>query len=669
MNEDEKEALNRLKGLIQKIDWEQYSITILPPREEWVAGRVLLVEFGRRPIHYYERLLRTNGYEVHTFRPQNEPMVHEQIVERVTLVAPDLLMIGLCPSPMAGSVWGRQYGGRAPVGLESVELLRQTSNVPVVFINGWYNEWNWDSRGKLGPRLWAIRPFAVIKGYSKTEFQYVISQLQIREAINRIRSGEERFRTVFHATPDVAFIKDTSLKYTHVNPAMELLYGKKSSELIGLRDEDLLRQEDVEHIKELEWRVLQGESIEEQRSRSINGADLTFLDLRVPLRGASGEIVGICGFSRDITDRQSISLEPRSVAYAPSCQALDGYLEQIRVAAEARSTVLLLGESGSGKDYFARHIHDHSSRSAGPFYAINCAALPEDLLESELFGYEEGAFSEAKKRKRGQLELAEGGTILLNEIGELPLPLQSKLLTFLDNKEFMKLGGEKLTRVDIRLIAATNRDLEQEVKEGRFRQDLFYRINVMSVVVPPLRERREEIPALVHRLLTPYCEELGLAAPPTIDHATMALLQNYDWPGNVRELRNVLERAMILGRGKELDVSFLKFQSKPSPSTTETATRAPLRPVDELTDHEFVEWYREVCVRTYDGRELGTAGSAKAMRMVCDCDRRTIWRRSKRLDLPGIKKGPVSKASLERLIRELESWLARHGFESARAPQ
>ncbi len=227
-------------------------------------------------------------------------------------------------------------------------------------------------------------------------------------------------------------------------------------------------------------------------------------------------------------------------------QAMRSTLQKARKAASGDSVVLLLGESGTGKDYLARFIHNHSAYAEGPFFAVNCAAVSPQLAESELFGHEPGAFTGARGRKRGLLELAERGTLLLNEIGELSPNVQAKLLTFLDSRTFTRVGGEKSISISARLIAATNRDLEKEVASGRFRTDLFYRLNVLSIRVPLLRERIEDIPDLVREITAQLVAELDLSFTPTLDSTTMKLLAGYAWPGNVRELRNVIERALIL---------------------------------------------------------------------------------------------------------------------------
>jgi len=267
------------------------------------------------------------------------------------------------------------------------------------------------------------------------------------------------------------------------------------------------------------------------------------------MRDASGEITGICAIGREIRENPEIASASVDIKHEYPSAAMRSSLEAARLAAQTESIVVLTGESGSGKDYLARRIHEQSRRTSGPFYAINCAAIPPDLAESELFGHEPGAFTGAVRRKRGLLELAEGGTILLNEIGELPLLVQAKLLTFLDTFQFTRVGGEKSVTTDARLMAATNRDLQQEVNEGRFRMDLYYRINVLSIRVPSLKERTEDIPILVKELGSLIAADLQLPRLPRIDPYALDMLMSYSWPGNVRELRNVLERALILSRG------------------------------------------------------------------------------------------------------------------------
>lgn len=215
-------------------------------------------------------------------------------------------------------------------------------------------------------------------------------------------------------------------------------------------------------------------------------------------------------------------------------------------------TVLICGESGVGKEVVARTLHARSRRRDGPFVKVNCAALPLELLESELFGYERGAFTGAVREKPGKFELAETGTIFLDEIGEMPVALQAKLLQVLQDREFCRLGSRHDVRVDVRVLAASNRDLAREVKRGAFREDLFYRLNVVSLRVPPLRDRREEIPVLVEHFLERYGQEHG-CPPLSVSETTLRRLTQYDWPGNVRELENIVKRIVILGSEAVVD--------------------------------------------------------------------------------------------------------------------
>ena len=232
-----------------------------------------------------------------------------------------------------------------------------------------------------------------------------------------------------------------------------------------------------------------------------------------------------------------------------------------RVAISPASTVLLTGESGTGKDLVAKVIHYASDRSSKPFMNITCSALPEQLLESELFGHERGAFTDARMQKKGLLETADGGTVFLDEIGEMAPGLQAKLLRFLEEKSFKRVGGSSDIRVDVRIVAATNRDLEKEVEKHQFRTDLFFRLNVLPISMPPLRAHAEDIPLLVEYFIDSFNTEFRkrvLGATP----AAYTLLQSYGWPGNVRELRNVIERAMLLSDGDRLDAGDFSAMAK-----------------------------------------------------------------------------------------------------------
>ncbi len=222
-------------------------------------------------------------------------------------------------------------------------------------------------------------------------------------------------------------------------------------------------------------------------------------------------------------------------------------------------TVLLRGESGTGKELVARAIYQHSKRSDQPFVVVNCAAIPETLLESELFGYEKGAFTGAEERRIGKFEQSNGGTMFLDEIGDMSLSTQTKILRVIQDGEFTRLGGKEPIRVDVRLIAATNKNLEAAIQEGKFREDLYYRLNVISIYLPPLRERKEDIPALVKYFVEKFSRELGRDVR-AIDEAALHKLVRYDWPGNVRELENCIKRAVVLSKGDLLTPEDIQIQ-------------------------------------------------------------------------------------------------------------
>ena len=239
-------------------------------------------------------------------------------------------------------------------------------------------------------------------------------------------------------------------------------------------------------------------------------------------------------------------------------EAMQGLFAMIQDVAESDSPVLITGETGTGKELVAKAIHAKSPRHNGPFIAVNCGAFPEHLLESELFGHERGAFTGAHRAKKGRLDLAHCGTLFLDEVGTVPLKMQVDLLRVLETKEFHRLGGTTEIEVDFRTIAATNRDLQQAIEKGEFRRDFFYRLNVISLHIPPLRERRDDIPLLAEHFLDRYSRETNKDID-TISKEAMALLRHYDWPGNVRELENALERAVVIGKKRRLGPEEFSF--------------------------------------------------------------------------------------------------------------
>jgi transcriptional regulator with GAF, ATPase, and Fis domain len=283
-------------------------------------------------------------------------------------------------------------------------------------------------------------------------------------------------------------------------------------------------------------------------------------------------------------------------------------MTMVRQVAPLNSPVLLLGETGVGKDVIANAIHFSSPRKDGPFVKVNCGAIPETLLDSELFGHEKGAFTGAISQKRGRFERADRGTLFLDEIGELPPQAQIRMLRVLQYKELERVGGTHPISVDIRLITATNRDLEKMVREKQFREDLWFRLNVFPIRIPPLRERREDIPALVHHLVERKSRELKIPGPPPLAQGVIDRLMAYDWPGNVRELENLVERALILSRGAPLtfdDLSRGQEKTRPSP---------PTGPEDEaLKLNAVISSHIRSVLETANGRVHGKGGAAELL--------------------------------------------------------
>jgi transcriptional regulator with PAS, ATPase and Fis domain len=252
-------------------------------------------------------------------------------------------------------------------------------------------------------------------------------------------------------------------------------------------------------------------------------------------------------------------------------EAMQEVFETIKAVTDTNATVLITGETGTGKELVARAIHSNSSQRYGPFVATSCGALPETLLESELFGYEKGAFTGADRTKKGRFELAHGGTLFLDEIGDISMKTQIKLLRVLQEKSFSRLGGTDLIEVDARLITTTNRDLVAAIDEGSFRSDLYYRLNVVSVQLPPLRERKDDVPLLAAHFMNKYNVEFNKKFD-RVDRKAMDFMMDYHWPGNVRELENVIERAIVIAQGPEVSVKHLPFCNVEFPTTEEPQT-------------------------------------------------------------------------------------------------
>ncbi len=350
---------------------------------------------------------------------------------------------------------------------------------------------------------------------------------------------------VFDQLSDALVMYDNQRSITGMNRAAEKLFGVTADEMVGRDCKDVFRCSScdqncgfVEGLTSSAPNVPHGTV----RLHTEEGRERLVLIRTSQLYNDQGEVEGAVATVKDITD----DVAPMKREVIAESRAMSHVLGFVRkVAVSEANTILLEGENGTGKDLVAKTLHYESSRQAEPFIAINCAAIPDTLLESELFGYEKGAFTDARTQKRGLFELADKGTLFLDEIGEIPLTLQAKLLRVLEDSSFRRLGGLKDIHVDVRFVAATNKNLREAVREGAFRQDLYFRLNVIQIVIPPLRERREDIPPLLRFFVEHYNRKFKRhiegATPDAMD-----LLMAHDWPGNVRELRNAIERAMIL---------------------------------------------------------------------------------------------------------------------------
>lgn len=550
------------------------------------AKRILVVDDEQQNLDLLDAILVPLGYEVELAENGMQALV--MVRHEIDLILLDVMMPGIDGYEVARRIRQDPKHGHIPIIMVTAltsreDRLRAVQAGANDFISRPID------RVELRVRMASLLRIKEAQDIIRLHKEELEETVATRTAA--LRESEERFRTVFEAAQDSIFIKDRDLRYTHVNPAMLRLLERPLEQVIGKTDGDMFPEDSSKKIRNLELRVLGGQSIEAEHTITTNRIPITISCARVPIHDSSGVVTGICGIARDVTEWKLRDVERTGHADEYPSPAMRSTLEQVRLAAKTDALVLFLGESGSGKDYLARYLHDHSRRADGPFFSINCAALAPELAESELFGHEPGAFTGSRGRKRGLLELAEGGTLLLNEIGELSPQLQAKLLTFLDTQTFTRVGGEKSISVNARLVAATNRELQKEVELGTFRKDLYYRLNVFSISVPPLRERIEDLHLIIGELLESLAEKMGLHHVPFIDSQALAVLTSYHWPGNVRELRNVLERALILSPSKKITKKDLAVNQETN--SDEVGVDSPFFTISLTEDVSLTEAIRE----------------------------------------------------------------------------
>lgn len=440
----------------------------------------------------------------------------------------------------------------------------------------------------------------------------------------RLQEREEFYRSFMESLGEGVVITDRDSRILYANSRVECLTGYPRSELIGkISYEIFMPKEEWPTMRRRLKERLAGKEESYEYEFVRKDGERHWISVRaLPYRNAKGEIVGTIGLSSCIKERKTLELENEYLheelrgnyrAILGDSPALKKVLAQIEMVAPTNASVLVLGESGTGKELVARAIHDRSPRKNAALVRVNCASVPRELFESEFFGHVRGAFTGAVKDRVGRFELAHSGTLFLDEIGEVPLELQSKLLRVLQEGQFEKLGEDRTRTVDVRIIAATNRDLEAEVKAGRFRQDLYYRLSVFPIELPPLRERAEDIPTLAEHFLEQSARKLGVH-PPRLSVAQMKELGAYDWPGNVRELQNVIERAAIRSRDGRLELALASNSStRISSRRIETRTHSTLGSLDEIKSHEQ-NLIVEALTRTR-GKIYGPDGAAALLGM------------------------------------------------------
>ena len=377
----------------------------------------------------------------------------------------------------------------------------------------------------------------------------------------RLTTEIDRSRTLVNSIADGIYTVDLNMRITSFSRSTERITGYREEEVLGERCRDIFRTSVCDTDCPLQW-TLKNEKPVQNCSATLARQDGSRLPAFLSsdlLRDANGDICGCVGIIRDRSEVEELKAKMHKdysfVDFVGKSKVMTSIFDRVRTVADSEATVLIEGESGTGKELLSRAIHYQSSRKDGPFVKVNCASLAETLLESELFGHDKGAFTGAVKDKPGRFELADGGTIFLDEIGDTSLALQAKLLRVLQEREFERVGGIKTRKTNVRVIAATNRDLKEMIKTGEFREDLYYRLCVVPINLPPLRARREDIPLLVESFLQKF-NARGQRIREVSSRA-MAQLISYDWPGNVRELENAIEHAYVTSTTERIERQFL----------------------------------------------------------------------------------------------------------------
>ena len=512
------------------------------------SARILVVEDERITAEDLRDILTGLGYAVTAVVSSGADAIRE--AERT---APDLVLMDI-----------RIKGDMD--GVEAARIIRERFQIPAVYLTAHADQETLERAKLAEPLGYVVKPF------QESELQASIEMALYKHKIDReARERERKLSATLSAIGEGVISIDAASLVTFLNPAAEGWTGWKQQEALGNSVDQVLQLKSRDNPLTRTLRAGTLVELPEATLVAADGAERLVAGTAAPIRDHSGKIAGavlVFGGPRDDAAARPVPAA-RVVAEGPAAGRFEIVFESAamrqvmnfarRVAASEASTILLQGESGTGKDVVAKYLHYNSRRETEPFIPINCAAIPETLLESELFGYEKGAFTDARAQKKGILELANRGTVFLDEVGELPLLLQAKLLRVLEEQSFRRLGGVKDIQVDLRVVAATNRPLEQAVQQGKFRVDLYYRLNVIQLAVPPLRERKDDILPLANHFIRSYNQRFKREIKGVSPEAAAAL-QAHDWPGNVRELRNTIERAMVLEETPWLQASSLGIQ-------------------------------------------------------------------------------------------------------------
>jgi two-component system, NtrC family, response regulator AtoC len=548
-----------------------------------MSARILIVEDERITAEDLRDILTDLGYTVTASVSSGA-----DAIAKAAETAPDLALMDI-----------RIKGDMD--GTETARVLRERFNIPVIYLTAHADAATVSRAKSAEPLGYVTKPFQEAELHASIE----IALHKHREDL-KFREKERLLASTLRSVAEGVISLDQNETIALFNPAAEAWTGWTARDALGKQVDEVFQLVDSatgEAVNSVLWRVLAEGALgelpngallvsHEGDKRPVSGSISPIRDHKGDVTGAV-VVFGRAGGESGGSSRPSVPVTHaeddgvglggfKMIAASPAMKQVLKFAR--RVAQSEVSTILLEGESGTGKDVFAQFIHHYGRRSEGPFVALNCAAIPETLLESELFGYEKGAFTDARAPKAGILEIASTGTIFLDEIGEMPLVIQAKLLRVLEEQTFRRLGGVRDIQVDVRVVAATNRKLTDAIEQGKFRLDLYYRLNVIQVVLPPLRERSEDVLPLAEHFVRIYNTKFKRDIK-GISHSAAAMLLAHDWPGNVRELRNVIERAMVLEEADWIQGSNLQIATSDT-SKMPSSRLEELLPSDQYPSEE-----------------------------------------------------------------------------------